>query len=70
MSSDTRTTKDAVRARLTVRSYRDSSTVYASRIYQCGLSIQEEARSVRVVLDKVAAVVARAMKAGKWECQG
>ena len=41
-------------------------TVYATRIYRHGCAIEEEAGSLRVLLDKTARALARAMKAGKW----
>lgn len=44
-----------------------SMTIYGSRIYRAGLSIEVEGASLRVMLDKVAAAIARAMKQGKWQ---
>ncbi|WP_186214645.1 hypothetical protein [Burkholderia gladioli] len=43
-----------------------SRTVYGSRIYQGAVSIEAEAATTRVLLDKVAAELARAINAGKW----
>ena len=43
-----------------------SRTVYGSRIYR-GVSIEEEAGSTRVLLDKVARRIAKAMKDGTWK---
>lgn len=41
-------------------------TVYASRIYGCGPSIEEEGASPRSVLDKVARKLAAAYRAGQF----
>ncbi|HIH2744986.1 TPA: hypothetical protein ACYLN4_000655 [Burkholderia lata] len=41
-------------------------TAYGSRIYRGAASIEVEAGSTRVMLDKVAAELSRAIKAGLW----
>lgn len=43
-----------------------SKTAYGSRISRHGLSIEEEAGSVRVLLDKVAGALAKAVNSGDW----
>ena len=43
-----------------------AKTVYGSRIYRAGLKIEVEAQSTRVLLDKVAGEIAKAIKSGAW----